>query len=246
MPERSKELIQVGYYLSRFGILKPPSRFKTDKWNEVYQMFYDSLNGGRAVEEFEHSLKNVRDDFDGYFQENSRKGWRADDGSPAKLTGFAIEVFDDFLDKNEETIWNVISKYTDTNYRISKQVFNDLIAEDTASGDTDKTQTEGGVKVRISKTIERSPKLRQRAFEIHGYICQGCSFDFQEKYGEWGKDFAEVHHVVPLAELNGQTTETNPRTHLAVLCSNCHRMVHRKKRITLSIEELRAKIRNKR
>jgi hypothetical protein len=32
MPERSKELIQVGYYLSRFGGKKPPVRLKASTW----------------------------------------------------------------------------------------------------------------------------------------------------------------------------------------------------------------------
>ena len=41
---RTKELIQVGYYLSRFGLEDPPVRLNTDKWKEAYRLFYDSLN----------------------------------------------------------------------------------------------------------------------------------------------------------------------------------------------------------
>jgi hypothetical protein len=57
--ERSKELIEVGYYLSKFGILAPPLRFSGKKWNEVYALFYQILGKGRNILEFEHSLKMV-------------------------------------------------------------------------------------------------------------------------------------------------------------------------------------------
>ena len=53
--------------------------------------------------------------------------------------------------------------------------------------------------------------------------------------------YAEVHHLVPFGE-DPRTRETNPRTDLAVLCANCHRMVHRKRDVALTIEELRGKL----
>ncbi|MDB4275507.1 HNH endonuclease, partial [Akkermansiaceae bacterium] len=120
-------------------------------------------------------------------------------------------------------------------------IFNDLIAEDTANSDSNITITEGGLKVRISKTTERSAKLRQQALEIHGYDCQVCGFNFEELYGDWGRGFVEVHHIIPLAEFK-KRKETDAKKDLAVLCANCHRMVHRKKETTLSLGELKAKL----
>jgi len=90
-------------------------------------------------------------------------------------------------------------------------VFNDLIAEDNANSDLDSTHTEGGIRVRISKSIERSPRLRQLAIDIHGYKCQVCDFDFELTYGNWGKEFAEVHHIKPLSELKGENYRTDPK-----------------------------------
>ena len=242
MAERSKELIQVGYYLSKYGRQDPPYRLETDKWNEAYRKFYDSLKGGRTVLEFEHSLKNSRDGFDSYFPETNREGWKDEEGNPANLTGFSADVYNEFQNKDENQIWSIIKSYLDIDYKIRSVIFNDLIAEDIAIGDSNHTRTEGGIKVRISKTIERKPKLRQKALDIHGYKCQVCDFDFELTYGNWGKEFAEVHHIKPLSELDGEKYETDPKTDLAVLCANCHRMVHRKKGITLSIEELKLKM----
>ena len=90
--ERSKELILAGYYLSKYGLNDPPKRLETNKWNEAYRLFYDKLNGGRGVLEFENSLKNLRDSFDGYFSETNREGWKGVDGKPVKLSGFQINI----------------------------------------------------------------------------------------------------------------------------------------------------------
>ena len=238
---RTKELIQVGYYLSRFGLEDPPVKLKTDKWKEAYRLFYDSLNNGRGVLEFENSLKNSRDQFDRYFS-NNREGWK-DGDKPTKLSSIAQEVYNDFSNKDENFIWLIINEYSNEEFAIGDHIFNDLIAEDKSNSDSN-TITEGGVKMRISKVIERNSKLRQIALEIHGYKCQVCDFDFEKKYGNWGKIFAEVHHIKPLSEFKGNKTDTDPKTDLAVLCANCHRMIHRasSRGITLSIEELKQKI----
>lgn len=114
MAARSKELIQVGYYLSKYGKLLPPSRLKANRWNQAYCRFYKSLNCGRSIEEFEHSLKNSRDGFDSYFPETNREGWKEKEtGEPARLSGFAADVYNEFNDKNEEYIWTIVSKYLD-------------------------------------------------------------------------------------------------------------------------------------
>lgn len=59
-------------------------------------------------------------------------------------------------------------------------------------------------------------------------ICEvpKCGFDFFERYGELGAGFAEVHHKKPLSEAprKGQAIRLSD---LAVVCANCHRMIHR-------------------
>ena len=65
-----------------------------------------------------------------------------------------------------------------------------------------------------------------------------CGFDFEKTYGERGKDYIEVHHVVPLASRDAEV-RIDPAKDLIVVCSNCHRMIHRKKNQVLSLEELK-------
>ncbi|MFD1415698.1 HNH endonuclease [Oceanobacillus jeddahense] len=86
---------------------------------------------------------------------------------------------------------------------------------------------------------ERKPKLRKEALKIHGYTCKACGFNFEDNYGEIGKDFIEVHHVKPLSEVQ-EESEVDPRHDLVPLCSNCHRMIHRKRGGMLGVEELKA------
>jgi 5-methylcytosine-specific restriction protein A len=88
--------------------------------------------------------------------------------------------------------------------------------------------------------IERDSKAAKKAKSVHGYICQGCGFDFERIYGARGRNYIEAHHLTPLFSLPiGKTVSMDPRRDFAVLCSNCHRMVHRTKE-PLSLSELQS------
>lgn len=67
--------------------------------------------------------------------------------------------------------------------------------------------------------------------------CSVCGFDFEKKYGSLGKDFAEVHHTVPLSAYEKLQKQTTSVGELVVVCSNCHRMLHRR-RPWLTVEAL--------
>ena len=51
-----------------------------------------------------------------------------------------------------------------------------------------------------------------------------------------GEGFIECHHVTPISQLRPDTVVT--WKDLILVCSNCHRMIHRKTNLT-TIEELR-------
>jgi predicted HNH restriction endonuclease len=52
--------------------------------------------------------------------------------------------------------------------------------------------------------------------------------DFQSVYGRIGADFIEAHHIKPISTLHedGENTQVED---LAMVCSNCHRMLHRRR-----------------
>lgn len=106
------------------------------------------------------------------------------------------------------------------------------------------TVKEGKVIYKLHKHIERNSKINKKKKTSYqkknGKLdCEVCGFDFHEKYGLLGKGFIECHHRKPLHELK-QESKTSLKD-LALVCSNCHRMLHRDLD-SLSVEELKQKI----
>jgi 5-methylcytosine-specific restriction protein A len=50
-------------------------------------------------------------------------------------------------------------------------------------------------------------------------------FDFERTYGTLGRGYAQVHHLRRLADRGEDTTTA--LADLAVVCANCHVMIHR-------------------
>jgi 5-methylcytosine-specific restriction enzyme A len=104
------------------------------------------------------------------------------------------------------------------------------------------TLEEGKRKTISVNVYERNPFARKKCMGYYGVQCQVCDLDFEQKYGEIGKDFIHVHHIVPLHELQEDYT-VNPIKDLIPVCPNCHSMLHRKENgVYLSVEELRERI----
>jgi HNH endonuclease len=89
--------------------------------------------------------------------------------------------------------------------------------------------------------IERSKKIvrlkKQSAMLKLGHLsCEVCGFNFFMFYGAIGQDFCEVHHRSALHEQSSPVRTS--LEDLAILCANCHRMIHRTKPLA-SVEEFR-------
>ena len=63
---------------------------------------------------------------------------------------------------------------------------------------------EGKVEKKMSKSRVRSRALRDAAIDYYsseGIIrCVVCGFSYEEKYGEIGKGYIEIHHEKPICE----------------------------------------------
>lgn len=96
-----------------------------------------------------------------------------------------------------------------------------------------------GASKRVSvNSYERNSEARYKCIEHHGYQCAVCSFDFFEAYGDIGKHYIHVHHIVPLAEIRSEY-QLDPIKDLVPICPNCHSIIHRTKP-PLTIEQLKA------
>jgi 5-methylcytosine-specific restriction protein A len=64
--------------------------------------------------------------------------------------------------------------------------------------------------------------------------------EFQDVYGEIGRDFIHVHHKKPLAGRRDDY-KVNPAIDLVPVCPNCHAMLHSSDP-PLGIDELKQKM----
>jgi len=105
----------------------------------------------------------------------------------------------------------------------------------------DADQTYSGLEAReglIRETLvqQRSREAKLRTAKLHAalaanggrLVCEvpECGFDFFERYGKIGEGFAHVHHRQSLS-LSGEDGRTNTLDDLAIVCANCHAMIHR-------------------
>lgn len=96
---------------------------------------------------------------------------------------------------------------------------------------------EGKVKLSYHLKRERNLKNRLAAIKFHGSICKICGFDFNKVYGkELADNFIEVHHIQPISQ---GLQPPDPKKDLIPVCSNCHRMLHRKRSGNISVNDLK-------
>ncbi|MTE25669.1 HNH endonuclease [Winogradskyella ouciana] len=96
---------------------------------------------------------------------------------------------------------------------------------------------EGKSKKVYVNVFERNTAARNKCIDYYGYICQICDFDFEKKYGEIGRHFIHVHHIIDISSI-GAEYELNPILDLVPVCPNCHAMLHKRKP-AYSLEEIK-------
>lgn len=149
--------------------------------------------------------------------------------------------------KNEEIVWaefsNAPEKLLETANAIRSLIDNLSGAPASAESDEDwvTEASEGKLLTRAHKVRERSKKIveskKKQALQDLGRLeCEACGCDFEKKYGDVGKGLIEVHHTKPLHTL--KPNEKTKLHDLALLCANCHRVVH-SRRNWLSVEQVK-------
>ena len=105
---------------------------------------------------------------------------------------------------------------------------------------------EGKTIERKHKSYERNTKAikaaKEKALKSGKLHCEICEFDFYKTYGELGAGFIECHHILPLYEYNeNRITKIDD---LVLVCSNCHRMLHKKRPWENAVNELKVIVKN--
>ncbi len=115
---------------------------------------------------------------------------------------------------------------------------NEIVVEDDESA-----FPEGKEKFKQHRYLERDGQIARRAkaqrlAKTGRLECEVCRLDFVACYGEIGRGFIEAHHRTPVAQLAG--TKKTKIEDLSLVCSNCHRMLHRGDPL-LTTEQLKEK-----
>ena len=206
----------------------------------------------KPTEEFEKKLLEIAPDYPKKYV----KPWHKaiynyfegkQDSSSGPQTEYILGVFDaakqlgkdiDLLVQSTKKWKNnnkrnlAIKEWLNNNSEVTEIIYPDEILENNL--------IEGAKKQIIVNAYERSSQARQQCIDEYGYKCTICAFDFEDVYGEIGKNFIHVHHLKPLSEIE-EKYEINPINDLRPVCPNCHAMLH-KKVPAYSIEEIKSKI----
>ncbi len=114
--------------------------------------------------------------------------------------------------------------------------FNDFYSENYFTDISDSDDITEGLKKTVTvNKYERSSIARKKCIEHKGCYCYVCGIDFEKNYGELGKGFIHVHHIVPISQID-KSYKVDYKEDLVPICPNCHAMIHRKsdgKNVTL-------------
>lgn len=135
-------------------------------------------------------------------------------------------------------IWNEFVRYFEPSEKQS-EIFTTAIINEIQNSNPELSVTEGGLRLVTHLIKERNRSIiaqkKQEAINKGILSCEVCKFSFIERFS---KDFIECHHRTPIGSLGITKTKLED---LALVCSNCHRMLHTKFGASYkTVEELRA------
>lgn len=138
---------------------------------------------------------------------------------------YSIELFDKGLRKEDvqKIVWNSFKPF------FKKDIYKKYVLElsDNLNDENlDISESEEGkwnYAMHRFRERDRSLVLKKKA-SVKKPICECCKFDFSNTYPNLGDGFIECHHRIPI----NQGKRITRLEDLALVCANCHRMLHRK------------------
>ncbi len=136
----------------------------------------------------------------------------------------------------DQAIWKEFGHQPDKVSEFTKNMRNaaSLLQEaelDAESDQDDDAFTEGRLITRLHARRERAKDLRSRAIKSarkSGQLrCAACGKIEISHLGVAAESMFEVHHIRPLSSLVDNKTQTTRVRDVAILCADCHRIIHR-------------------
>lgn len=221
-----------------------------DKLREILRPTGEDLEilSGRSDDKFSQKVRNLKSHetlekkgLAEYVQREGTGYWRITSKGREHLKENDLGLLNYLISRGFD-----VDKYFEVSKTINEQKRKETKKDDVIVIDENETIIEGQQRERKSKSYKRSARLRDAAIDYYmedGKInCAVCGFNFGDIYGELGKGYIEIHHIEPVFAYDEDGVEQTIKEALenvAPLCSNCHRMIHRKKGEILELEELK-------
>lgn len=138
-----------------------------------------------------------------------------------------------YLHRSHATVLLDLRRHDPDEMRFSNRTPSDVVALQPSTNHC----FEGDTQEVVLSVFERDPNARRECVKYYGYACSVCGFHFLHVYGEIGRDFIHVHHLIPLSTIR-TGHPVDPIHALRPICPNCHAMIHRKEP-PFTIEELK-------
>lgn len=135
------------------------------------------------------------------------------------------------VSETDRQIWKEFSARPEAVHSLAKAIRTGATALSEfkdVSGVEEEEFPEGRVLTRLHMVRERDRRLRSRLLQSRRAIgvltCDMCACISSTKELDFEEAMFEIHHLIPLAAAAERTTRLQD---LALLCANCHRLMHR-------------------
>jgi len=229
--QKDEIIIVMDFYMDNFERIPGKDSSEIKKLSDLLNKFRNK-NGLYGDAKFRNTngvymkimnLRGIDERYDGKGLQSSSKGDK--------------EVWEYFFDKKDKLkkAANKIKEYIENDNDLGINLDSNI------DNEFEEEASEGKVVTRIHQTYERDTKLvkkkKDKVMKEKGKLdCEVCGFNFTKIYGERGNNYIECHHNKPVSEI-GEKGKTSLED-LSLLCSNCHRMIHRN-RPWITVTELR-------
>jgi len=212
--EVNTKLSYCAYFLSKFDMRAVKFlSFKTR--NEAL------ITISKILEKENNYLKRRRDEFDVLTGSHRRGQWKR---SPAPDV---LTLHQKLNDLSFEELSDIVQRLLD----VQDTTYPDDLPDNSSEYREGKKKT-----VRVN-VYERNPAARRACINHHGVACCVCGFDFGKVYGSKFNGKIHVHHLKMVSESDKEYV-IDPINDLRPVCPNCHMVLHSKKDICYTVEEV--------
>ncbi len=206
----------------------------------LYNFAFNCIKHGRAYVAYYDNNYNkwllAPSRFVGYKTNNYKKHRKNDEKDGRKTCKKIDVILGHGYEENEKLDSVLMQLFKAPSYTKAKRHFwilgdKDKIDDKIIDKQIKEYEEQKEIRKHISYEGRISRKNREELIQELGITCQVCNRTMEEMYGQIGRGYIELHHLKPFCNLEVGGKRKLNSGDFAVLCPNCHRMIHKTKEI---------------